>query len=128
MKTITRSLYVKIAAIGLALSFGFSAYAAESPREEVAHAFRLLQQANTNYEGHRAKAVSEVEAAGREMNMGLGGEIPEAERQWKSDAQLKEARHLLNDASQKLESRDRDRASQHLQRAIEEIDQALKTR
>ena len=129
MKLTSKNLYLTIAAIGLALSFGLSSAYAESPRDEVTHAYHLLQRSTEDYGGHRAKAMSEIEAAGRSMNLSFEGfQIPVPERQWKSDAQLTEARHLLHDASEKLEGQDRERASEHLQRAIHEIDDALNNR
>lgn len=126
---LTSNLSLTIAAIGLALTFGLTSARAESPRDEVSHAYQLLQHSGQDYNGHKAKAMAEVEAAGRSMNLSFEGfQIPTPERQWKSDAQLKEASHLLRDASEKLEGRDRERAAEHLQRAIHELDEALNTR
>jgi hypothetical protein len=124
MKPSSRSLYLQIVAIVVALSFGLAAYA-ESPREEVAHAFHLLKKADRDYDGHRVKAMAEVEAAGHALGLELGGEIPDRERQWKSDAQLMEARRLLKEARNKLEREDRDRVAERLDKAIKEIDIAL---
>jgi hypothetical protein len=124
MKRTSRSLYLRIAAIAVGLSFGLSAYA-ETPREEVAHAFHLLQKADHDYAGHRAKAMAEVEIAGRSLKLELGGEIPDRERQWKSDEQMAEARRLLREARDKLEKRDRDIVADHIDTAVKEIDIAL---
>lgn len=129
MKLTSKNLYLTIAAVGLALTFGLSSARAEAPRDEVSHAYHLLQRSAQDYNGHKAKAMAEIEAAGRSMELNFEGfQMPTPERQWKSDAQLKEASHLLRDASEKLESRDRERASEHLQRAIHEIDEALNSR
>lgn len=127
MKLTSKSVYLKLATIVLAVSLGLSAYA-ETPREELAHATRLLKKADRDYEGHRAKAVAEVEVAAHELGLDLGGEVPERERQWKSDEQLKEARRLLRHARDKMEARDRDRVAAHLEVAIKELDVALKIR
>ena len=68
-------------AAALVLSLGLLRANAESPREEVAHAFHLLKKADHDYSGHRAKAMAEVEAAGHTLGLELGGEAPERERQ-----------------------------------------------
>jgi hypothetical protein len=124
MKPSSRSLYLQIVAIVVALSFGLHAFA-ETPREEVAHAFHLLKKADRDYDGHRMKAIEEVEAAGHALGLELGGEAIEGERQWKSDRQLSEARRLLREARNKLEREDRERVAERLDKAIKEIDIAL---
>ena len=127
MKLSSRSRYIQIVAIVLALSFGVRAYA-ETPREELAHAYILLKLANADYAGHRAKAMKELETAGKDLGLSLEGRGSEHERQLKSDEQVAEARRLLREARDKLEARDRDRAAAHLEKAIVEIDAALKVR
>ena len=113
-----------MAAIALILSFGFSAYA-EPPRDELVHAYHLLKKADHDYDGHRVKAMKAVEAAGRGLGLELGGDLPDRERQWKSDDQLIEARRLLRDSRDKLESQDRDRVAANVEKAIKEINAAL---
>ena len=117
---------IRIAAIALALSFGVRAYAAETPREELAHSYRLLERADHDYDGHRIAAMKEIEAAGKDLGIQLRGDLPERERQWKSDQHLAEARRLLRHAREKLEARDRDRAADRVDKAIREINIALK--
>jgi hypothetical protein len=124
MRRTSRSLYLRIAAIALGLSFGLSAYA-ETPREELVHAFHLLKTANHDYAGHRAKAMNEVEAAGRGLGLDLGGDVKDHERQWKSDERLVEAKRLLREARDKLEQHDRDRVAARVDTAMKEIDAAL---
>lgn len=112
----------------MALSLGLLCAHAETAREELVHAHRLLKRADRNYDGHRVRAIEELDAAGRALGLEMGGELPEHERQWKSDAQLSEARRLLRDARDKLETRDREHAAAHVDRAIKEVDAALKVR
>jgi hypothetical protein len=121
---ITSRFYLQLAAIAVILSFGISAYA-EPPRDELVHAYHLLKKADHDYDGHRVKAMAEVEAAGKDLGLELGGDLPDKERQWKSDDQLIEARRLLRDARDKLEARDRDRVAAHVEKAIKEINDAL---
>lgn len=127
MKRTSCFKYVQIGAIALAMIFGMRAYA-ETPREELVHAFRLLKTANHDYAGHRVKAMGEIEIAGKDLGLELGGDLPERERQWKSDAQLVEARRLLRESRNKLEKRDRDRVAEHVDMAIKEVDEALKVK
>jgi hypothetical protein len=126
MKLKTQSLYLKMVAIAAALSFfGISAYA-ESPREEVVHAYRLMKGADHDYDGHREAAMKEVRSAGDKLGLTLEGEGVKEERQWKSDRRMKEARRLLREARDKLEARDRDRVADELDHAIKQVDAALK--
>jgi hypothetical protein len=119
--------HIQAAVVALALAVGASAYA-ESPREEVAHAHRLIKFANGDYNGHRAIALRELQEAGKSLHLELGGEVDMHEKQWKSDKQLEEARRLLREARNKLEKEDRERVAARLDKAIEEIDTALRVR
>lgn len=127
MKLKSRLLSLKIAAMAAIVSFGLWAHA-EPPRQELAHAYWLLKTANADYAGHRAAAMHAVEAAGKKLGLELRGDFPEGERQWKSDAQLTEAKRLLRDARDKMEDADRTRVADHLERAVKEIDAALNHR
>jgi len=62
------------------------------------------------------------------LGLKLGGDAAEKERQWKSDQKLTEARRLLKDASEKLEEADRDRVAERVDKAIKELDVALKVK
>lgn len=124
MKLTSRFLYLQIAAVTVALSFAMRVYA-EPPRQELLHAYVLIKHANHNYEGHRARALEHVEAAGKALDLNLEGDVNNHERQWKSDQMMAEARHLLFHARGSFERQDRDRAATHVDRAIEEIDRAI---
>jgi hypothetical protein len=116
-----------ITVLGLTLAFGLSADA-ESPREEVVHAFYLLKKADHDYVGHREAALREVETAGQKLGLELKGNLPDREQLWKSDAQLIEARRLISEAREKLEPSDRDLVASHLKKALKEIDIALRNK
>lgn len=116
--------FLQIAAFTVAVSFGLSAHA-ETPREEVAHAYVLLKMANHDYGGHRAAAMHELEAAGNALGLDLHGHGTEHERQMKSDELVAESSRILHEARDKLEARDRQRVADHIERAIREIDGAL---
>ena len=127
MKQKSRLLSLKIAVMAAALSFGVSAFA-ETPREELVHAYWLVKTANKDYAGHRAAALHAIENAGHNLGMKLEGGLPEKERQWKSDAQLEEALRILRDSRDKLEESDRQKTANHVEHAIQELDKALKAR
>jgi hypothetical protein len=127
MKTSSRSIYVKIAAIALALTFGVRAYA-EPPRDEIVHAYILLKHADHDYDGHREAAMKQLEGAGADLGLKLEGDDQERERQWKSDERLAEARRLVREARGKLEAHDRELAADHLGKALKELNAALKAK
>jgi hypothetical protein len=114
-----------MAAVAVALTFGVRAQA-EPPREELVHAYRLLKSADADYDGHRGAAMKEVRVAGEKLGLTLEGEGGEREKQWKSDRRMNEARRLLRDVRDKMEARDRDRVAESLDKAIKELDVALK--
>jgi hypothetical protein len=118
------SIYLQIAALLLALSFGLKAYAAP-PREEIVHAYRLVKGADHDYDGHRVAALKELQIAGEKLGLTLEGEGVKEEAQWKSDRRMREARRILKEARDKLEARDRDRAAEHVDIALKELDRAL---
>jgi hypothetical protein len=118
---------MQMAAIVLALVFGVRAYA-ETPREELAHAYVLLRLADGDYAGHRANAMKEIKAAGKALGLKLEGGGSGHEKQLKSDEQVAEARRLLREAREKLEDRDRDRVTVNVDKAIKELDAALKVK
>lgn len=116
-----------MAAVMLALTFGVRAYA-EGPREEIVHAYRLMKGADHDYDGHREAAMKELRIAGDKLGLTLEGEGVKAERQWKSDRRMEEARRILKEARNKLEERDREKAAANVEHAIKELDMALKVR
>src|ERR1700757_1282484 len=107
MKPINRSLYLKIAAFVVAISFGLSARA-ESAREEVAHAYVLLKMAKSDYKGHKGEAIKQLEIVGHDLGLDLHGGGSERERQLKSDELVSEAGNMVREARNKLEARDRE--------------------
>ncbi len=127
MKSTYHKLIVQMLAIGVAFSLTTRAHA-ESAREELVHAYRLLEHADGDYAGHRVAAMKEVEIAGKEVGLSLHGDEPEKERQWKSDMRLKEARRLLHHAHEHLEEGDRLKVAAHVEHAIKDIDEALKVK
>jgi hypothetical protein len=126
MKT-HRLLSLKIAVCALVLSFGIRVYA-EPPRDELAHAYVLLKLAKSDYKGHRAAAIDELETAAYELGLDIKGHGSTAENQMKSDALMAESSRMLHDARDKLEARDRQHIAGHLDKAIHELDVALQVK
>lgn len=126
MRNTPRSWCLHSAAAVLAMSLATAAHA-ETPREEIAHAYVLLAHADADYAGHRANAMKILSAVGKDLGLHLQGDAPETERQWKSDRKLLEARRMLREAREKLEVEDRNRAAARVEKAIRELDAALKT-
>jgi hypothetical protein len=124
MKTF-RLLAVSMAA--LLLGFGSQAYAA-SPREDLVQAYILLKTANNNYAGHRGTALRELEDAAHHLGLDLRSSGTEHQRQMTSDAKVAEAGRILREVRYRLDKRDRDIAAAHVDRAMHEIDEALRVR
>jgi hypothetical protein len=124
MKTY-RLLTVLMAA--LLLDFGGQAYAA-SPRQDLVQAYVLLRSAKNNYNGHRGVALHELEDAAHHLGLDLRSSGTERQAQMTSDAKLAEASRILHDVRYRLDRHDRDIAAAHVDRAIHEINEALRVR
>jgi hypothetical protein len=124
MKTF-RLLSVLMAA--LLLGFGSHAYAA-SPREDLVQAYILVKASNNNYAGHRGTALRELEDAAHHLGLDLKSGGTQHQRQMTSDAQMAEAGRILREVRFRLDKRDRDAAAAHVDRALHEIDKALRVR
>ena len=112
-----------------ALLLGFGSYAyAGSPREDLVQAYILLRTANNNYAGHRGNALRELEDAGHHLGLDLNGRGNEHQRQMTSDAKVAEAGRILLDVRSRLDRHDREIAAAHVDRALHEIDEALRKR
>jgi hypothetical protein len=111
----------------LLLGFGSQAYAA-SPREDLVQAYVLLNSANNNYAGHRGAALRELQDAAHDLGLDIKSGGTQHQRQMTSDAKVTEAGRILRDVRHRLDKRDLDLSAGHVDRAIHEIDEALKKR
>jgi len=94
--------------------------------QAVTQAYRLLEQADHDYQGHRAKAMKHLHQAGRVLGVALKGDGKAGEQQGTSDSQLKQAQSVLQQMSANQASGPRhQRAMQHVQRALGELQTAL---
>jgi hypothetical protein len=94
------------------------------PGELLRQAYITLSVANQDYQGHRYAAMKEIEAAARSMKFDLRGDGTGGERQRVSDEQVRSARGMLDQARGEL----RGRARKHVDKAMRELDVALRVR
>jgi hypothetical protein len=122
MKT-CRLWYVLIVAVAVLL--GNEAYAA-GPRDDIVRAYFLIKMSNNNYSGHRDAALRELEFVGKELGLDMRSGGQNKERQRQSDAQMNEAFQILKVARDKLDAHDREHEAGHLEKAMHEVDLALR--
>ena len=92
----------------------------------VTQAYRLLEQADHDYQGHRAKAMKHLHQAGRVLGVMLKGDGKAKEQQGTSDSQLKQAQSVLQQmSSSNVAGKRHQRAMTHVQSALSEIQTAL---
>jgi hypothetical protein len=84
-------------------------------------AYTLLSSANHDYKGHRIRAMHAIKAAARELGATLSGEGKGGENQQSSDAQLRSAQSLLQQAVTGLVGR----PQRHVAEAIKQLNIAL---
>jgi hypothetical protein len=95
-----------------------------SPASLLRQAYVTLSMADHDYKGHRVEAMKQIEAAAKVLRMDIRGDGRAHEKQGVSDEQLRIARGLLEQARPGLEGR----ALKHIDRAINQINIALKIR
>ena len=87
-------------------------------------AYGLLSVADHDYKGHRIKAMKEIEVAAKHLGISLRGDGKGHERQGTSDAQLRAAAALLQQAGGGL----RGHGLEHIKLACEQLNVALAIR
>jgi hypothetical protein len=122
----TCRLFQVLVAVGTLLT-GCQTYAA-GPRDDIVRAYFLVKLSNNNYSGHRDSALKELEIVGRELGLDLRSRGQNQQPQRQSDAQMAEAFQILRVAQAKLDARDREHEAGHLDKALHEIDMALRKR
>jgi hypothetical protein len=107
--------------------------AGEGVVKELHHAKHLLEEADHDYDGHRARAVKDVSEAIHELSHGVkhhglkSGGKREEPKQSKSDEHLKEALVILKEAKTQLsEHEHHKKALHHVEEAIRQLHVALK--
>jgi hypothetical protein len=94
--------------------------------QAITQAYRLLSEADHDYQGHRAKAMKHLHQAGRVLGVMLKGDGKTKEQQGSSDSQLKQAQTMLQQmTSNSVGGKRHQRAMQHVTSALSEIQTAL---
>jgi hypothetical protein len=119
----TCRLYALIVAGGVLL--GNQAYAA-GPRDDIVRAYFLIKMSNNNYSGHRDAALKELELVGHELGLDMRSGGQNKQPQGQSDAQMDQAFQILKVARDKLDAHDREHEAGHLEKAMHEVDAALR--
>ncbi len=88
---------------------------------QLTQAYAALSVADHDYQGHRAKAMKQIEAAAKEMGVSLAGNGKGHEQQVTSDQQLQTANTLLQQAMPGLPPK----AQKHVSKALEDLAAAL---
>ena len=110
-----------MAVVCLMMSFSFKVMAAPAG-DLLIQAYASLEQADHDYKGHRADAMKQIEDAGKVLGVNIRGDGRGHEKQGVSDAQLRNAQNLLEQAKGELKGK----ALHHVNKAIKEISIALK--
>jgi len=125
---------VMAALLGGVLAFlSLPAAAAESKKSEAVktedtllrEAYGILEKADHDYQGHRHAAMHEIEEAAKHLGLSLHGDGKAHERQPTSDAQIREARNMLEKAHTALAGHKNKKVPKHIEAAVKELDTAL---
>ena len=88
---------------------------------QLTQAYVALSVADHDYQGHRAKAMKQIEVAAKEMGVSLAGNGKGHEQQVTSDQQIQAATTLLQQARPGLPPK----AQKHVDKALEDLAAAL---
>ena len=88
-------------------------------------AYKILATGDHDYNGHRVKAMHEVEDAAKILGLKLSGDRKDRTPQVLSDVKLREAQGLIRTVRNSAEVKDQERVTRHLDLAIGQLDIAL---
>jgi hypothetical protein len=91
-------------------------------------AYLILATGDRDYKGHRVKAMHQIEAAAKLLDMNIRDSVRGHEPQVLSDDKLREARGMLETVLGAAEVKDQPRISKHIAEAINQINVALSIR
>jgi hypothetical protein len=91
-------------------------------------AYGDLDHADHDYKGHRARAMKQIEEAGKLVHLKLGGDGRGHEKQGVSDEQVAAAQGVLNQVESELAGEKKSKLLHHVKKAQEEIATALKVK
>ena len=115
-------LFVGLAVVCSVLWFSRSAIAGPSPAAGLlVQAYTTLEQADHDYKGHRVAAMKQIEAAAKLLGVNVSGNGKGHEQQGVSDAQLRTAQGLLQQARSGLSGK----PLRHVNKALQQLSIAL---
>jgi hypothetical protein len=118
---VIRSL-VALALACIVISFGSRLVARPVPSADLlVQAYTTLGQADHDYKGHRVAAMKQIEAAAKLLGVNVRGEGRGHEKQVVSDAQLRTAQGLLQQAQSGLSGK----PLRHVNKALQQLSIAL---
>ncbi len=91
-------------------------------------AYLILATGDHDYQGHRVRAMHQIEAAAKLLGMNLSGDAKDRQPQPLSDAKLREAQGLLQNVLGAAEVKNQKRVTKHINNAINQINIALSIR
>ena len=122
MKTDLCRYFVGLAVACSVLSFGHGLVAAPSAAAGLlVQAYTTLAQADHDYKGHRVAAMKQIEAAAKLLGVSVRGDGKGHEKQGVSDAQLRTAQGLLQQARSGLNGK----PLGHVNKALQQLSIAL---
>ena len=111
-----------MAIVCFALSLSQRGFAGPSPAAGLlVQAYASLEQADHDYKGHRVAAMRQIEAAAKLVGVNVHGDGKGHETQGVSDAQLRTAQGLLQQARAGLAGK----PLKHVNRALQQLSIAL---
>jgi hypothetical protein len=114
--------FIGLAVVCSVLSFGQNLVAAPAPAAGLlVRAYTTLEQADHDYKGHRKAAMKQIEAAAKLLGVKVRGDGKGHEKQGVSDAQLRTAQGLLQQAQSGL----RGKPLGHVNKAQQQLSIAL---
>ena len=114
--------FVGLAVVCLVCSFSQRLLASPSPAAGLlVQAYTTLGQADHDYKGHRVAAMKQIEAAAKLLGVSVRGDGRGHEKQGVSDAQLRTAQGLLQQALPGLSGK----PLKHVNRALQQLAIAL---
>lgn len=122
MKTSLFRSFAGVAVVCFALSLGHNLFAYPSNSAALlVQAYTTLEHADHDYKGHRKAAMKQIGAAAKLLGVSVRGDGKGHEKQGVSDAQLRSAQGLLQQAQSGLSGK----ALKHVDKALQELSLAL---
>jgi hypothetical protein len=112
---------LKLAVLSVFLSFGVNLRAQSAPADLLTQAYTTLSVADHDYQGHRVRAMKQIELAGKVVGINVAGNGKGHEPQVVSDQQLRTAQGLLQQARPGLPTK----AQLHVDKALQQLATAL---